>query len=436
MNNSLTPPEQSGTEAPPAAAARTGRRRVTREQLEATAGLTGRFAAVSKWRVLAAFKAAAAPLGLSKGLVLIDALMADSYPQDWDGQSVPLVWPSNLTLCERMGIEQSRLSELLRWAINAGLILPRDHGSRRRFGRRDEGTGRIVYGYGFNLSPLAERMGEFEQAAAETRARLYEARQLRGEISALRAATLDLAALGLSEGVPGLDWEKLKQAVTDLAKGARGQRYPSRLMPLRIRLERLQEQAKAVIKAFQSVDNGSQLPENQQCNTSTNTSFIDKSIASDDRCPAPERRGGQNRSSPNVALPRGGSPLRGFPISPAVIMQIAPTFRELVDRANPSWNEVQEAAHYVRGELGISPHAYGQACVVLGRIEAATAVAAISAKHLAGLVRSPGGLLRHMVSAHQNGALQLDRTLLGLLDKAGRGHRRSAKVISPQQENL
>jgi replication initiation protein RepC len=73
----------------------------------------------------------------------------------------------------------------------------------------------------------------------------------------------------------------------------------------------------------------------------------------------------------------------------------------------------------VRGSLGISQHAYGQACAVLGRYEAATAIAAISAKNDMGLVRSPGGLLRHMVDAHLGGTLRLDRTLFGLVDKAG-----------------
>jgi Replication protein C C-terminal region len=56
---------------------------------------------------------------------------------------------------------------------------------------------------------------------------------------------------------------------------------------------------------------------------------------------------------------------------------------------------------------------------LLGRYEAATAIAAISAKHDAGQVRSPGGLLRYMVEAHQAGTLRLDRTLFGLVDGTG-----------------
>lgn len=90
----------------------------------------------------------------------------------------------------------------------------------------------------------------------------------------------------------------------------------------------------------------------------------------------------------------------------------------------------------VRLHLGISQHAWGQACIVLGRMEATSAIAAISAKHGAGLVRSPGGLLRHMVQAHLEGELRLDRTLFGLADAVGGlGPRRQTKptVDFPQR---
>jgi len=40
----------------------------------------------------------------------------------------------------------------------------------------------------------------------------------------------------------------------------------------------------------------------------------------------------------------------------------------------------------------------------------------ISARHTAGQVRSPSGLLRKMVELHQTGGLRLDRTLFGLAD--------------------
>ena len=58
--------------------------------------------------------------------------------------------------------------------------------------------------------------------------------------------------------------------------------------------------------------------------------------------------------------------------------------------------------------------------------EAITALAAISARHAAGEVQSPGGLLRKMVELHQAGGLRLDRTLFGLVDKLNGNKRRGA----------
>ena len=54
---------------------------------------------------------------------------------------------------------------------------------------------------------------------------------------------------------------------------------------------------------------------------------------------------------------------------------------------------------------------------MLGQEEAITTLAAICARHAAGKVRSPDGLLRRMVELHQKGELRLDRTLFGLADK-------------------
>ncbi|MBV8914886.1 MAG: hypothetical protein JOZ05_17840 [Acetobacteraceae bacterium] len=59
--------------------------------------------------------------------------------------------------------------------------------------------------------------------------------------------------------------------------------------------------------------------------------------------------------------------------------------------------------------------------MVLGRKEAAVALAATAAPHAQGQVRSPGGFLRALVDSHQNGTLRLDRTLFGLAEGLRRG---------------
>ena len=110
--------------------------------------------------------------------------------------------------------------------------------------------------------------------------------------------------------------------------------------------------------------------------------------------------------------------MRGFVVTPGFILEMAPAFRDWTDSARPGWDELDRAAFHVRSSLGISPHAWGQARMLLGQEEAITVLAAICARHSAGKVRSPGGLMRRIVELHQTGELRLDRTLFGLADKA------------------
>ena len=409
-----------------------GRRRVTEQQIRATRGLTGHFAPTTPGAVLSAFKKAASALLISRRLVdLIDHLMGYTIAADWRGVWNPVVWPSNAELADCLGLELSRLKELIREAIDAGLLIARDHGTRKRFGKRGEG-GRIIFAFGFDLSPLAERMPAFQLAAAEHQARKEEGRELRREISRLRAAILGLTEFGSGGVVPGQDWPALATEARELAAPARTERDPCRLAPIAVSLQRLHAQAGAAIAAFRSVENHPTEPENRPHYTPTNQLNIGKPIASDAK-PANEGSGG-GKIAPRLPAPdQAVSALRGFPMTPTVALQIAPAFRGLVPSARPTWVEVSEAAYVVRSHLGISQHAYGQACQVLGRSEAATAIAAISAKHDAGLVRSPGGLLRYMVDAHQAGTLRLDRTLFGLLDGTG-GLRRKTTVTLATSE--
>jgi len=122
--------------------------------------------------------------------------------------------------------------------------------------------------------------------------------------------------------------------------------------------------------------------------------------------------------------------LRGFVVTPGFILAVAPIFRYWTSSARAGWDELDQAAAHVRSALGVSPHAWGQACITLGTREAIAALAAICARHAAGQVRSPGGLLRKMVELHQAGGLRLDRTLFGLADGL-RNKRRGSDGVQP-----
>lgn len=403
----------------PRPSGQSGRRRITTAQLKATAGLTGVHPPTSPGQVLSIFKKAAPALQLSRHLVdLIDQMMSLTKPCDWLCRWRPIVWPSNDWLADRLGLEISRVKELIRSALDTGLFLAVDGGNRKRYGKRGD-DGRILYAYGFDLSPLAERMPSFQLAAAEHEARREEAKALRRDISRLRSAILNLCEYGGAEHPAEFDWLAVADQARETAERARHTRDPLSLAPIANRLATLHQATETAVSASLSVDNDPWGPENRPHNTTTKQLQIDKSIATAAK-QAQEMVAGDSTEARTTALKDPPSALRGFPITPNLALQIAPAFRGLVSNIRPTWQDISDAAYLVRANLGISQLAYGQACLVLGRQETATAIAAISAKHAMGLVRSPGGLLRHMIDAHLAGTLRLDRTLFGLVDKTKR----------------
>ena len=416
----------------------TGRRRITPPQLRAEAAGAVPFPPTTPGRVLAAFKRAEPALGAPAQVVkLIDYLVGRTQAQDWAGTGLgPIAWPSDAELEDRLNVGPSQRKAIVRAALDAGYLRLRRSPNGKRYGHRDK-QGRITDAYGFDLSPLAEGMAGFERLSAEWEARRDEGRRLRREIASSRNAVLGLVDLALAQGLGGEDWPAVA-AQADALWRQRGQhRDPLALVPVAARLRalhvRVAEQVAAALAAVEAVQTAPTGPEYRPHLTTTNQLPIAEAnttsleSAGPDRPTAQEEQGTRDGPSRWTAATQARdrsacetsaqpSALRGFVVTPGFLLAIAPAFRDWVGSARAGWDELEQAAAHVRSALGISPHAWGQACVALGRREAVVALAAICARHAAGKVRSPGGLLRRMVELHEQGSLRLDRTLFGLAD--------------------
>ena len=421
----------------------TGRRKITPPQLRAEAAGAVPLPPTSPGRTLAAFKCAAVALGVPRRVVdLVDCLMSYSPPQDWDGGPGlgPIVWPSDAELEDRLCVGPSQRKAIVRAVLDAGFVRLRRSPTGKRWGHRDKSgrQGRIVDAYGFDLAPLAERTAEFGRLAAEWEARRDEGRRLRREITSSRNHVLSLVDLATAQDLDGAEWSAVATQADALWRERGSQRDPLPLVPIAARLRALsvhvQEQVTAALAAVEAVKNVPTGPEyrphltttNQLSITIVNTSPADE--AGPSRPAADKKAGSDGLVGQQTALrqPRVGptrtdevqpSALRGFVVTPGFIQAVAPIFRDWTSSTRAGWDELDRAAFHVRSALGMSPHAWGQARVMLGQEEAITALAAICARHAAGKVRSPGGLLRRMVELHQVGELRLDRTLFGLADK-------------------
>src|SRR4051812_32572414 len=89
-----------------------------------------------------------------------------------------------------------------------------------------------------------------------------------------------------------------------------------------------------------------------------------------------------------------------------------------VDRRWSGWRRVGRTWWMRRtgcgGELGVSKPLWGEACLAMGREEAAIAVAIVSAKPADHFRSSPGGYFHGMVAKAKAGELNLARTIWGL----------------------
>ncbi len=392
----------------------TGRRTLTPAQLAALDHPPPRPGGPSRRVVVTAFYRALPALGVPMLRDLMALLVSCSPPQDWLGECRPMVWASNEWLCARLGIKEGQLKKLIGLAFEHGLLAMRDSGNGHRRGRREKGEGgRILWAFGFDLSPLAARHDEFCQLAAAFEQREAAVRGLKREISSGRRDVLTLVDLGLAK-MPGVaDWNNLACRTRQLAAQVRGQRDPDVLRMLRDQLQVMRDGVRALFEPDQGAGTTGSDPTGspeRPLNAPANESISRESFAEAQEKAQPEQ------PAPNPAAPPM-DPLCGFPASPALVMMVAPQFRDFVPASRPTRADIVSAAWHVREHLGISQDAWGEACYAFGRWEAAVAVAAIAGRHAAGEVRSPGGLLRKMIKLHGTNELRLDRTLRGLVSR-------------------
>ncbi|KAA2211182.1 replication initiation protein RepC [Teichococcus oryzae] len=257
-----------------------------------------------------------------------------------------------------------------------------------------------------------------------------EVRMWRRECSAWSRKMLSLADHGLAEKLGQLDWPSLAAETQRLAAMAQAGRDPLELAAITARLRRLYgeaaQQLQAVPPAAESVESAPQDALQDTPITPTDQLLIAKAIAAAGGDAAPG--GGRSRVAGHVAVqePSGscGGLLKGFPMSPALLLHLVPAYRKWVGSAAPSWSEIQRACDVVRGHLGIPSQVYGQARAMFGTDGAAVVIGTIAVKHAMLRVGNPAGYLRRMVERHRSGELNLDRTLHGLA-AAARSRQRS-----------
>jgi replication initiation protein RepC len=387
-------------------------------------------------RVLAAFKAAAPWLGYGGRVVhAVDWLFSFTQPQDWTTGNRPVVWPSAAFEQQALGIGITQAKALNRQLVELGLVTMKDSPNGKRYGKRDA-HGRIVEAYGFDLSPLAARFEEFQAIAARAREEREQMRQLRRRATIARRGLDQVLETAAELGLAGPQWGQLGVEARSLAKALKRSERLDEVALGVANLERRHQEAREWLESAaihpqetpsESVDTDPKGSENRphQYNYKSNLHPQEDTVMASEGCsaggeavpsppppvPHPEPRTTEGRPATKPARYDAGPVMR---LTTDELVHLAPRLRPYLRTSSPAWPEIVDAADWLRHDLGVSKSLWGDACVSMGREQAAIALAIVSTKPAEHFRSTPGGYFNAMVARAKGGTLNLSRSIWGL----------------------
>jgi replication initiation protein RepC len=412
----------------------TGLRKTTRNSLSAQQfsrkyreGAGGK---ITRTQALQVAKRAASALGLkSAKIALIDQLFASSKACDWseDGSS-PIVWPSNERLARGMGVSVSTMKHHLKGLVHAGLIAYSDHPTYQRRGRRDD-QGRIVEGYGIDLSPIAVRYDDLSEIAdaADYQARLrrelsYRRTVLRKEIESLIASARTMLGGSLTP-----EWQAF-QARLDHLRGLSAA-DTEEFTDLIAEFEQLRTEIEGAfdllsddvnfdtaLSKFRPLQTTAEHSTSEPCKDErhranarySNSSSAFGAMAFESKAPA-------SSVLKQVEPADAQDDIRNISLS--LIQSACPNVAEMVPDAFTNWMSLRGSGALLCRLATINPQVWQEAQHVLGVDMAIAAMTLIVERSCNGSVKNPGGYLRALVQRGRSGRLHISRSLFALANE-------------------
>lgn len=394
--------------------------------------------AVPKTRAFVAVKRVGTYIGLKAGdMMLIDTLGAFTKAQDWEEGQRPIVWASNAYLMGQTGFSLSALKRHARRLAEIGVISFQDSPNGKRWGHRDA-EGRIVEAYGFDLSPLAARVEEFEELYVELQAEREICQRLKRQITVARRMIRARIEAAVSSALRG-PWTQFTGFYQELiGQLPRRHEASEQLARLLTWFKELQERVEAAyLKATKVVQVGKDTTDtaneaDRTQGTNPREFISDPHILVTKQLDPVIRNSSENEEVaamvPNaqheeqvdrvleewVAKVRKKRAALDLP----TVMQACPEFASWARNLGgfmKDWGDLHRVAGQLRPMIGVSEHAWHVAQDRLGKQIASAALALVFEKHYAGEVASPGGYLRGMVEKAGAGELHLERSFYGRL---------------------
>ena len=421
--------------------------------------------AINKWHLFRTLTAIRERLAVSdRALAVLNALLSfhqetaltlpkashSNADRAGQGESCDLiVFPSNRQLQGRAhGMAETTLRGHLAALVAAGLILRRDSANGKRYARRQEAKDeRFSEAFGFDLTPLVARAGEFEALFEEMARERRLIQSLKTRITLHRRDISKMITLGLDEGLAG-PWEDYRQLFMGLVT-------PLRQLKSLASIEQTHAALAALLADIANTLNSHINVQNTDGNDAENCRHISNSKTDhfQNLEPSSDGDGADVSASSETLEPPQASQEGGIEadLPLALVLEACPDVKDYHHAAGKivSWSSFQRAAEAVRPMIGISPDAWHEACRVLTPVGAAMAVAMIlqrceyssEARTIPGstpgstvtmvngspVIVSAGGYLRALTEKARAGEFTPGPMLMALI-----GQRTKAKRVQPQ----
>ncbi|MCA1491535.1 replication initiation protein RepC [Ensifer sp. NBAIM29] len=391
-----------------------GRRAMTFGMLasQITAGRAPPAQSIDKWKLFRTLCEAKMVIGVSdRSLAVLNALLSFYPGAELSRDSGLVVFPSNAQLSLRThGMAETTLRRHLACLVETGLIIRRDSPNGKRYARRSR-NGSIGEAFGFDLSPLLARAGEFKAAAAEIAAEQQHLRLMRERLSLCRRDVLKLIELAL-ESAPDDGWQSFSDRFEALMAGLPRKASAATLETVLTKLSSLREELSNRLETLLNLpktdandrQNGCHIQNSQPDSQSESEQRLGRGegAASDEnQTKSAAAACGEGESAPTARPSHDPGPkLRPTEriardiLLPAVL-QACPQIADYAPSGRVSnWKDLMTAAIVVRTMLNVSTDAYEDACAVLGYENTAAVIACILER--ADRINSPGGYLRDL----------------------------------------
>ncbi len=400
-------------------------------------------AVVHKWKIFNAVCEAKVALGASdRALAVLNALLSFHPETALTGEGDLIVFPSNMQLALRAhGMPPATLRRHLAVLVDCGLVIRRDSPNGKRYARKGQG-GEIETAFGFDLTPLVARAQEIEQLAEAARQERRALVLLRERVTLYRREIAKMIAVGLEESIPG-DWSGLHMAYRDQVQRIPRLPTKSELEPVAAELAFLASEIRSALEFHLNSENPSanESQHERHIHNSNPESLTESELAFEKAKGKVQTDNGYSAEvGPISALPSGiesqearstdhaamsrdqnrvdqAAPMKGYPLG--MVLDACPDIVDYAKGGISSWRDLMATAELVRTMLGISPSAWEDAQLAMGREAAAVVIAGMLQK--AETINSAGGYLRNLTERARGGQFSIGPMLMALIRAKHKG---------------